>query len=277
MTATTRGSTGTSGAPDLRAALVHLREPFLSRIVDGYVSLRSALADSAWDAAGLRAGLLCEAILRYLQQELTGTHTPFGSKLPAFADECLRLGNLPATTGPESLRQIMPKALVFVYTLRNKRGIGHAGGDVEANQIDAVTAGRIADWCICELLRIKHSVSLEEAQAIVDSLAVRQVPEVWAVLGKKRVLRSSLDYQSQVLLLLHGSEPSGVLVEDLRDWVEHDRLARFVERVIGPLHNARYVEYDRESGVVVLSPTGAERVEGVILPGVQRLTNERTT
>lgn len=262
----TRASTSTGATPDLQSALASIGEPFASRVVDSYLLLRAAVADGAWDAAGLRAGIFCEAVLRFLQQDLTGKHTPFGSKLPVFVDECVRLANVPVTSGPESLRLIVPKAIAFVYTLRNKRGVGHAGGDVEANEIDAVTAARIADWCVCELLRLKHTLSLEEAQALVDSIAVRQLPEIWSVLGKRRVLDSSLDYQSQALLLLHSSSAAGVLIEDLRDWLDYDRPSRFVERVIGPLHEERLVEYDRESGSVILSPSGAARVEQVLLP-----------
>jgi hypothetical protein len=265
-----------SAGVDLKSALSCLGEPFSGRVYSSYLSLRSAVADSAWDAAGLRAGIFCESVLRFLQQELTGTFTPFGDKLPVFTDECARLQRSPKTAGPESLRLILPRAIDLVYTLRNKRGIGHAGGDVEANQIDAVTAARVADWCVCELLRLKHAVSLEEAQAIVDSIAVRQLPEVWAVLGKRRVLDAGLDYKSQVLLLLHGADASGIAIEDLREWVEHDRPARFVERVVSPLHNERLVEYDRDSGMVLLSPTGAQRVEEVLLPklrsGLKRAT-----
>lgn len=265
-----------SARVDLKAALAGVGEPFASRIHASYISLRSAVADAAWDAAGLRAGIFCESALRFLQQELTGSSTPFGVKLPVFTDECTRLQRLPKGAGPESLRLIIPRALDFIYTLRNKRGIGHAGGDVEANQIDAVTAARVADWCVCELLRVKHSLSLEEAQSIVDSIAERQLPEVWAVLGKRRVLDAELDYKSQVLLILHGANASGVALEDLRDWVEHNRPARFVERVIAPLHNERLIEYDRESGMVLLSPTGALRVEEVLLPKLRGASRRAT-
>jgi hypothetical protein len=265
-----KASTSITVPPDLKTALSALGEPFVTRIVNSYLSVKAAYADGAWDAAGLRIGIFCEALLRYLQQALTGSHTPFGQRLPTFADECVRLSSVPVAAGPESLRQIVPKALTFLYTLRNKRGIGHSGGDVEANEIDVATAVRVADWCVCELIRLKHSLSLEEAQGIVDSIAVRQIPEVWAVLGRKRVLDPSLDYKSQVLLLLHGSDPSGMLVEDLRTWVEYGRPAEFMNRVIRPLHDSRLIEYDEETGAVVLSPRGAERVEQEIVPRVKR-------
>jgi hypothetical protein len=60
--------------------------------------------------------------------------------------------------------------------MRNKRGIGHVGGDLDANSIDISAMAKVADWTVCELIRLYHGLSLEEAQDIVDGLAVRQLP-----------------------------------------------------------------------------------------------------
>src|SRR5664280_1735134 len=105
--------------------------------------------------------------------------TPFGTRISNFADECRRLTTAPTTAGNESERVVLPRALNFLYTMRNKRGIGHVGGDIDANGIDIATMARTADWVICELIRINHGVSLEEAQDIVDGISVRQLPTIW--------------------------------------------------------------------------------------------------
>lgn len=145
--------------------------------------------------------------------------------------------------------------------MRNKRGIGHEGGDVDANEIDSATCVRLADWCLCELVRIYHALSLEEAQALLDTISEREMPEIWTVLGKKRVLRPGLSYRDQTLLLLHADPGTGVPVEDLQAWTEHPRLDNFRARVLVPLHRERLVEYDRDSETVVLSPSGSAAVE----------------
>ena len=211
-------------------------------------------------------------MFRFLQWRLTGSHVPFGKAIPNFDDECRKLGGLPKSSGVESLRVIIPRALAFLYTLRNKRGIGHVGGDVEANEIDAAIAARQCDWIVCELIRIFHGLSLEEAQAIVDAIAQRVVPDVWSVSGKKRVLREGLSYKQQTLLLLY-SEPEGVLSEDLVSWTEHSNASVYKRNVLSQLHRDRLVEYDQESELVYLSPRGAEEVEKKILgPIAQRPT-----
>jgi hypothetical protein len=266
VTATKTAGTNTGSTAALDAALASIPTDLRRRLTGKYVHLREAYAEGNFDTAGLRAGVFAESVLRFLQHHLTGTYTPFGTTLPNFHNECVRLGNTAAKPNDEGIRIIMPRALDYLYTLRNKRGIGHAGGDVEANEIDAATCVRVADWCMCELVRVFHTVSLEEAQAILDAIAVRQQPNVWSVNGKQRVLKTGLSVKDQVLVLLHASSETAILAEDLRDWVEYSRFTHFRERVLQPLHRERLIEYDRGTETVVLSPLGAAAVEERILP-----------
>jgi len=250
---------------NLSIALANIKDPFRSRIIEKYVSLREAYAGSSYDATGLRGGVFAEVVLRMIQDVLTGISIPFGTPIGNFEEECLKLQRLPKTSGHESLRIVIPRALTFLYTVRNKRGIGHAGGDVEANRIDAATCVRVADWICCELIRLYHGASLEEAQCLVDAISVRELPSVWMVGGKARVLDTSLDYKSQALLILYSHSEEAVLVEDLRDWIEYPEVARFIQRILEPLHRERLVEWDRENDAVMLSPKGASQVEKRIL------------
>ncbi len=245
----------------LNDAFTSLPATLRSRLLTRYKELKAAYTDGQYDSAGLRAGRLAEVLLRILQHQLTGSYTPLGTKLGNFTDECGKLEKLPKTAGVESLRIIMPRAINFLYTLRNKRGIGHEGGDVDANGIDAATCVRVADWCLAELLRVVHTLSLEEAQALLDALAEREVPQVWAVGGVKRVLDPSLSYKEQTLLLLYGEPEVEVPEEDLFSSTEYSRPSLYRRDVLKPMHKARLIEYDGENEVVRLSPTGAVEVE----------------
>ena len=177
--------------------------------------------------------------------------------------------NLPKAAGPDGLRVLSPRALTFVYTLRNKRDIEHVGGDVDANEIDAATAVRVADWCLCELIRSSHGLSLEEAQALLDTISARQLPQVWEVMGKKRVLDTSLSFREKTLVLLYADSSPAVLIEDLVSWLEHSNAAVLKRNVLRPLHKEVLVEFDEDLGVIVLSPTGAAYVEAELLPKVE--------
>jgi hypothetical protein len=252
----------------LNSALSAIPAKFRRGITQSYLELKrrynSARYDSSWDSAGLSAGKFCEAVLRFLQYELSGNSIPFGTHIPNFADECQKLIKLPATTGVESLRVIAPRALIFLYTLRGKRGIGHVGGDVEANEIDASTVMRMCDWIVCELIRVYHSLSLEEAQALVDTLAERNLPNVWKVAGKKRVLHPGLNSLQQTLLLLYSEPETAVLCEDLFEWVEYATISTYKQNVLQKLHKQRLIEYDRETESIYISPLGIQEIEKII-------------
>ena len=250
---------------ELKDALAGIDSSFRGRLLKSYNGLKTAFLDGNYDACGLRAGRFCEVLLRWAQNEVMGSFTPFGTKLTNFKGECEVLENTPKTAGHESVRILIPRALSFLYTLRNKRGIGHEGGDVDANEIDAATAVRLADWCICELIRLQYPISLEEAQALCDALAARQLPQIWEVFGKKRVLIKGLNYPDQTLLLLYSSHDSAVPSEDLFEWTEHSNQASYRKDVLKRMHKNRMIEYDQESQMVAISPLGIERVESELL------------
>lgn len=265
------GNSSTSSASKaLDVALAGVPKDIRGRITSSFVEVQqryldAEFSDRSYDSIGLSAGKFCEAVLRCLQQQLTGTHVPFGAHLKDFASECRKLEQQPSTTGPESLRIIIPRALLFAYTVRNKRGIGHVGGDVDANRTDMGAIQASVVWIVCELIRVFHGVSLEEAQALVDSLNTRKMPLVWEVMGRKRVLRTDINFREKALMLLYTAQHDGILIEDLFEWVEYSNLSMFKRSVVGPLHKERLVEFDRETESVFISPLGLRYVETTLL------------
>lgn len=246
-------------------ALKGVSDKFRDRLIKAYTELKRNSIESRYEAAGLSAGKFCEVGLRLLQQRVTGNFTPFATKINNFADECRNVVAATVNAATDSEKTILPRALVFLYTMRNKRGIGHVGGDVDANSIDVMLMSRVADWVVCELIRIHHGLSLEEAQALVDALAVRQIPDIWEVAGKRRVLREGLTSKEESLLLLYSSKESAVLIEDLIEWVEYSNPGVYKVKILRPLHKSRLVEWDAESDTVILSPKGAAFVEDQLL------------
>lgn len=249
----------------LDCSLHNVSKDFRAKIISSYIDLKKRASEAQYDAAGISAGKFCESVLRLLQQEVTGNHTPFGKAIPNMADECRKLIVSPTTSAIESVRTIIPRAVIFLYTLRNKRGIGHIGGDVDANKIDLSTIVAAADWIICELIRIYHKLSLEEAQDIIDGLSFKTMPTIWEIAGKKRVLKPELSAQEKTLLLLYSEAELGILVEDLCDWVEYSNLTVFKSKVLNLLHKKKFIEYDKTNGIVYLSPVGARHAEQHLL------------
>lgn len=248
----------------LHTALKNLPDDFRDSLIATYLELKRKYSEAQYDYAGISAGKFCEVLIRLLQLEITGTYIAFGTSIVNMADECRKLVSSPKTAAIESLRLIIPRALMFLYTIRNKRGISHIGGDVDANKIDLAALIVTADWIICELIRIYHGLSLEEAQDLIDGISLKSIPAIWEIAGKKRVLKQGLSAQHQVLLLLYSNTDVAVLSEDLCSWVEYSKLSMFKIRVLEPLHNKRFIEYDKETETVYLSPLGAKEVESKV-------------
>ncbi|MBO1225439.1 MAG: hypothetical protein JYX80_13535 [Candidatus Scalindua sediminis] len=236
------------------------------RLVKNYSTLKNQALEDRHDTIGHQAGKLAEVLLRILQNILTGANTPLSKGLTNFKGECERLEQTPKTAGPEGLRVLMPRALLFLYTLRNKRDFGHAGGEVVANEIDALTAMRVADWCMCELIRVCHSLPLEDAQLLCNAIAERKLAALWNVLGRKRVLYTSLSYRDQTLLLLYSDIETGIPTEDLFEWTEHSNRSNYRRDILAKLHSGRLIEWDKKTEMAIISPSGIDEVENNILP-----------
>ena len=249
----------------LDTALGAIPKKFRTRIIEHYLKLKQRLTHGEYETSGLSSGKFCETVLRTLQHEVTGTSIAFNKSIGNFYDECRKLITASAPDKSESLRVIIPRALAFLYTFRNKRSIGHVGGDIDPNAIDAATIARTADWVMCELIRCFHNLSLEDAQGLVDSLSIRHLPDVWEVHGRKRVLRSDLTNKDKALLLLYTCPDLGALTEDLCLWTKYSSPSMFRTRVLRQLDSEDLVDYDEEIEYVVLSPLGVARVERELL------------
>src|SRR5207249_1977397 len=101
-----------------------------------------------------------------------------GTRLTNIIDTSRQIENLPSATGHESLRWFIPRALVMVLDIRNRRGVGHPGGEVLANEADARFVVSAADWVLAELVRLDQNMPFEEAQELVDRLSIVPTPLV---------------------------------------------------------------------------------------------------
>jgi hypothetical protein len=137
----------------------------------------------------------------------------------------------PSRVGDRSLRVLIPRLLPVLYEIRNNRGVGHVGGDVDPNHMDAEAVQAMASWAMAELVRIFHGVKTDEAQQTVDALVERKSPLIWAVGEIKRVLDPKMSAKNQVLVLLHHST-GWVSATDLLKWVEYSNASMFRSKVL---------------------------------------------
>ncbi|WP_461006058.1 hypothetical protein [Streptomyces capparidis] len=155
--------------------------------------------------------------------------------------------------------------LLALYEIRNNRGVGHAGGDIDPNLMDATAVLYMSKWLMAELVRIFHDLTVEQASALVENLVEREVPQVWTEGSRKRILRLGLTWKQKMLLLLLG-ENNPVPETDLVKWLEHPNAARFRRDVLRPAHKECLIDYEEEKCTVRLLPPGVVQAEILVRP-----------
>ena len=242
-----------------------LRDP----LIKAYNEIVSNYSEHRWEPSELNGGKFCEAVYSIVAGTLSGNFPSRPSKPRNMVDACDALEGTPANAGrigDRSLRILIPRALPVLYEIRNNRGVGHVGGDVDPNLLDATAVLSMASWILAELVRVFHNVSTTEAQEIVDALIERKTPLIWVLEAQnvKRVLDPEMKTREQTLVLLHQA-PAWVKDSDLAAWVEYSSDAMYRKRVLKPLHDKRLIEHDIGKGVARISPLGVKEVETKIL------------
>lgn len=240
-----------------------LRDPLLKsyeEIVKNYVEHR-------WEPAELNGGKFCEVVYSIIHGSLSGTLPSRPSKPRDMVAACRGLEGLSANgsrPGDRSMRILIPRVLTALYEIRNNRGVGHVGGDVDPNFLDATVVYSMTSWTLAELIRIFHNVSTKEAQETVDVLVERKHPLIWEFEDTRRVLDPAMKKGDQALLLLHA-RPGWVSEKDLVKWVDHSNANVFRTSVLHRLHRSRLIEYEEAKHRIRISPLGIADVERRIL------------
>jgi hypothetical protein len=244
--------TPASALSDLPAGL---RGPLLDAFREIVVNFR----ERRWEPSELNGGKLAEVTYSVLKGHVDGDFPERPSKPPNMLDDCRALEHADKSF-PRSVRIQIPRMLIAIYEMRNNRGVGHVGGDVDPNHMDAVTILYMAKWILAELVRLFHNIDTTAASELVEALVEREAPIIWEVGGRKRVLDPTMKRKPKTLLLLY-SDPSPISDADLAAWVEHPNLGEYRRDVLRPLHREKLIEFDEDRHLAHLSPRGMEYVE----------------
>lgn len=245
-----------------KQALGHLPKGLRDELLDAYGEIVTNYREGRWKASELDAGWFCEIVYTILDGHLDGDKYPAKASKPrSFDRACKALENKPPSYS-DSARLTIPRVLVGLYDVRNRRGVGHVGGDVSANRMDASLLLHSCQWVMAELVRMFHDTDVATATAIVDSLVERTLPVVWEVGEVRRLLDTSRSIKDSVLLLLY-SEADGLTDHRLADYLE--KRPDNLRAVLKKMHAERLIEFKNAGDVARISPKGVERVEDVLL------------
>lgn len=226
-----------------------------------YQSIVQNYSEHRWSPSELSGGKFCEIVYSILKGHSDGKYPAKPSKPRDFVAACRQLET--NNKVPRSFQILIPRLLPPLYEIRNNRGVGHTGGDVDPNHMDATVVVSSCNWIISELIRVFHDLPIEEAQSLVDSLAERRTPLIWQKDDLKRILSTKLNLEEQILVLL-STEPTETLTSDLLRWTEYKNKTRFISK-LKVMHSSRLVEYSELSGTIQILPPGANRASELLV------------
>lgn len=233
-----------------------LREPLLAE----YGSIVQNFAENRWSPSELSGGKFCEIVYTILDGFARSSYAAMPSKPRAFDQACRGLESNGHV--PRSFQILIPRLLPALFEVRNNRGVGHAGSDVDPNHMDAVFVMSSCSWVMAELVRVFHGISTAEAQKIVDGLVERRVSMLWVGQDMKRVLDPEMSLRDQVLLL-SSTAPDKILSADLLKWTDYKN-ASYFKKMLRDLHKKRLIELSADEQTVLLLPPGDKIASALI-------------
>lgn len=233
-----------------------LRKPLLEE----YNSILQNYMEQRWSPSELSGGKFCEIVYTIIDGMASGTFASSPSKPNNIVDSCRRLEN--QTSLPRGLRILIPRLLPALYEIRNNRGVGHSGGDVDPNYMDSNAVLSMCGWIMAELIRVHHNLTTDQAQTVVDLLSERKSPVVWEGRGIKRVLNPKMALKDQILLLV-ASCPADASVDELIEWTDTKNKTYF-KKLIVKLHSERLIEFNKQSNMITILPPGTNYVSDIL-------------
>jgi hypothetical protein len=235
-----------------------LRDPLLKE----YQTIVQNFLEQRWLPSELSGGRLSEIVYTILDGHAKKSYAAAPAKPANFVEACRKLEKNSLPHVPHSFQITIPRMLPALYDVRNNRNVGHVGGDVDPNHMDAVAVLSMSNWVMSELVRVFHGLPVAEAQQLVDALAEVRLPAVWTGSdGVKRVLETDLKLNEQILLL--AAVTPDVTSRQLREWIEYGNDG-YVMRTIRALHKKRQLEFTEGTDAVRILPPGTKAVEELI-------------
>jgi hypothetical protein len=247
---------------DATGLLSDLPSSLRNELVAALGQIENNYRERRWEPSELNGGKLCEVVYSILRGHVDGSYPTSASKPPNMVDACRSLEQ--ASGFPRSIRIQIPRMLIALYEIRNNRGVGHVGGDVEPNAMDAICVLQMSKWVVGELIRVFHNVEVEEATAAVEALSEREITLVWKINGTSRVLNTDMSMLDKTMVLLYG-EPQGMEEQTLFASLEHSNASIYRRDVLRRAHKRRLLEYDAIEKKVYISPLGVQHVEERVL------------
>jgi len=238
----------------------YFNKELLDKLFESHQCLTEHYYLGRYRPCALEGGRFAEVSLRMLQQVLMGTFIPLGTHIADFTKETRALEQLDKNKFKESLRIQIPRTVQLVFDIRNKRDIGHVGGDVDANFSDATLSLTLCNWVLTEFLRIYYTSDINLAQNLVNSLVKVRIPLIQEFNGFLKILNPSLSLPDKVLSLLYYRGHVGATVKELNTWLANKAAGNHMNTALSRLEHAKAFIY-RNNDRCFITDTGRRHAE----------------
>jgi hypothetical protein len=233
-----------------------LRLPLLTE----YHSIIQNYSEHRWGPSELSGGKFCEIVYNILDGQAKNTYLSAPRKPPDFVGACRALES--NSHVPRSFQILIPRLLPALFEVRNNRGVGHAGGDVDSNHMDATFVITSANWVMSELVRYFHNVSTSTAQSLVDNLVERRIPLIWEGEEMRRILDPQMKLQDQIIVLL-ATSTGQQNVADLYRWTGYNNRQYFL-KLLRKFHGERCLELSADENSLQILPPGSAIASSIV-------------
>jgi hypothetical protein len=235
-------------------------EEISEKILNSFSEIQNNFRLEKWKSSEFDAGHFVEIVRRIIEFELFGRFTPFSESIENFNISVLQ--KYENTIGKhDSFRFLIPKILYGIYSIRNRRGVGHIG-IISPNEMDASLILNSVKWVIAEIIRLKSDLEFDETKKIIGLIIEHEIPILWKYNSVRRILVTKMPTKEKVLVLLYDENPLKEKI--IREAIEYKNLTNFKNKIIIPLHKERYIEYNQKNRICYLTTKGSMLAEKII-------------
>lgn len=245
---------------ELKVLLGSLPAGLRTPLIKEYKKLTQNYMEHRWEPAELSAGKICEIVYTIIKGHVDGNYPNTPTKPRNMVNACRQLET--ESSLPRSFQILIPRMLPALYEIRNNRGVGHVGSEVDANNVDSTLMLTMVNWILAELVRVFHTGSLEEAQLAINAIAERKTPLVWDNKEFKKVLSPGMNLKDQILLLASSTDDD-VSLSSLMNWTESTNKS-YYKKTLKALHKNKLIHFNESGEKVTLLPAGSNKVSEIV-------------
>lgn len=152
---------------------------------------------------------------------------------------------------PDSIKLLVSRVARSIYSIRNKRGIGHKG-EIDPNIMDLKYIFSACQWILAELVRIYHSRHPDEAEKLINAITITP-PDIIEDFGTfKTVLNREIMPAEELLIILYSYYPEYISIDQIFKDMKR-RAKKIVSGSIGSLYKKAWIEGSKKDGYKLTS------------------------